>query len=265
MCYNACNKRCYTQFLTNLSLHTSNHTNITPVIPNPKNQSRLVVNYVITPVTPKSQDSVSSVSLPFRVNLLLVLHCLSTQSFRYFKVPSPSIHNQLTNVLTKESSLRTIIGSLFSRMANQIKRMLLLFLCVSAQIIMFAFLVMQGMAIGELYDLRNNYDEHSESDLQNRIAITNAIDLFISAMFFGSLGQFFAWTGLLYLKENPGLLLSSNLFYVVYVLCNFISAFYSSNALWLLTLFAFCFSFLTSVPLLEPSRNKEFSKIKELV
>ena len=69
----------------------------------------------------------------------------------------------------------------------------------TAQFGILTALVLQKTRLRELYDLRDNYDEHSGSvnDLQNGFAITEHIRLFISVMVFGSLRQFFTWAGLL--------------------------------------------------------------------
>ena len=96
-------------------------------------------------------------------------------------------------------------------MDNQTIKKLLLLPYVTAQFGIITALVLQGRRLRELYDLRDKYNEHSRFviDLQNRIAITKQIRLLISAKVFASLGQLFAWAGLLYL--SPWLLFLSSI------------------------------------------------------
>ena len=101
-------------------------------------------------------------------------------------------------------------------MDNQTKKKVCLLLCITAQFGIITALVLQGRRLRQLYDFRDKCDEllGSMNDLEIRFAYRKHIPLFISAMVFGSLGQLFAWTGLLYL--SPWLLIFSGLSYLVF-------------------------------------------------
>ena len=156
-----------------------------------------------------------------------------------------------------ESSSRTVIGSFFSRMDNQTKKKLCLLLCIIAQFAILAALVLQGRRVRELYDLKEWYDLRNKEHLGsvNDLEITICIDLFISAMVFGCLGQLFAWAGLLWISITffdiknlcfrmlgPGLFIFSSLPYLVFdILCMVIFRLYSGGASWLPAIIG-CFS-----------------------